>query len=77
MENTQDARLIFDALHYLNSIATHKKLIWEFVNFGGIEMLLQINPRSVASVSVTACLIYIATQDDLFENVRLGCLFFP
>ena len=46
VRETKDARLAFETLKVLASMSCHKKVVLEWVNNGGIELLLEVSVSS-------------------------------
>ncbi|PAV92152.1 hypothetical protein WR25_05321 isoform B [Diploscapter pachys] len=69
LRKVNDVRLTFDALKYLTSLLVHRKFSLEFVHRGGVQALLKIPRKSMASVGVSTCFYYIAYCDDVMEKV--------
>uniref|UniRef100_A0A914HGI5 LisH domain-containing protein n=1 Tax=Globodera rostochiensis TaxID=31243 RepID=A0A914HGI5_GLORO len=65
----RDIRLLFDAIRYISSLLIHRKFAWEFIAAQGIQRLLRINRKSIASTAVTTCLYYLAYSADIMEKV--------
>ncbi|KAL3124701.1 hypothetical protein niasHT_001538 [Heterodera trifolii] len=65
----RDIRLLFDGVRYISSLLIHRKFAWEFIAAQGIQRLLRINRKSIASTAVTTCLYYLAYSADIMEKV--------
>ncbi|EGT49060.1 hypothetical protein CAEBREN_31939 [Caenorhabditis brenneri] len=67
LEKTMDVRLTFDGVRYLVSLLVHRKFAIEFVERGGIEILLRLPKNSLASVGVVTVFYYIAYNNEVME----------
>uniref|UniRef100_T1KIJ0 DDB1- and CUL4-associated factor 1 n=2 Tax=Tetranychus urticae TaxID=32264 RepID=T1KIJ0_TETUR len=69
LEKNHDVRVAFEALKYLASLLCHKKFAIEFLNGGGLELLLQVYRPSVAATGVSICLYYLGYNEDAMEKI--------
>lgn len=72
LEKNHDIRVAFEALKCLSNLLCHKKFILEFLNSGGLELLLRIIRPSIAATGVSICLLYLGYDEDAIEKI---CLF--
>ncbi|KAG8191779.1 hypothetical protein JTE90_026814 [Oedothorax gibbosus] len=66
-----DVRLSFEALKYLASLLCHKKIAIEFINIGGLQLLLKVPFPSIAATGVSICLYYLAYIEEVMEKICL------
>ncbi|XP_014672680.1 PREDICTED: protein VPRBP-like [Priapulus caudatus] len=71
LSKNNDVRLAFEALKYLASLLCHKKFSLEFINAGGVQVMLQVYRPSFAATGVSLCLYYLAFCEDAMEKVCL------
>ncbi|XP_074598714.1 lisH and WD40 domain-containing protein mahjong isoform X2 [Brevipalpus obovatus] len=69
LEENHDIRVAFEALKCLSNLLCHKKFILEFLNTGGLELLLQVYRPSVAAEGVSICLLYLGYDEDAMEKI--------
>lgn len=72
LEQNQDILMAFEALKCLSNLLCHKKFIIEFLNSGGLELLLKVVRPSIAATGVSICLLYLGYDEDAIEKI---CLF--
>ncbi|CAD7012783.1 protein mahjong [Ceratitis capitata] len=65
----QDTCLAFEALKYLASILSHKKITIDFISKGGLEILLKVPRPSIAATGVSIALYYLAYCEEAMERV--------
>ncbi|CAH0556965.1 unnamed protein product [Brassicogethes aeneus] len=71
VRQTKEARLAFEALKYLASLLCHKKFSTDFVQFNGLEALLEVPRPSIAATGVSICLYYLGYSEEAMERVCL------
>ncbi|XP_047741540.1 DDB1- and CUL4-associated factor 1 [Hyalella azteca] len=69
VRKTCHARLSFEALRFLGSLLFHKKFCLEFVNRGGVQMLMQIPRPSLPADGVALCLWYLGYCEEAIERM--------
>ncbi|XP_055935400.1 DDB1- and CUL4-associated factor 1-like isoform X3 [Argiope bruennichi] len=69
LHQNPDVRLAFEALKYLASLLCHKKVAIEFLNIGGLQLLLKVPYPSVAATGVSICLYYLAHIEEAMEKI--------
>ncbi|GFY71289.1 hypothetical protein TNIN_116862 [Trichonephila inaurata madagascariensis] len=69
LNQNSDVRLAFEALKYLASLLCHKKIAIEFLNTGGLQLLLKVPFPSVAATGVSICLYYLAHIEEAMEKI--------
>ncbi|GFS34728.1 hypothetical protein NPIL_80411 [Nephila pilipes] len=69
LNQNPDVRLAFEALKYLASLLCHKKIAIEFLNIGGLQLLLKVPFPSVAATGVSICLYYLAHIEEAMEKI--------
>ncbi|CAL1260932.1 unnamed protein product [Larinioides sclopetarius] len=69
LHQNPDVRLAFEALKYLASLLCHKKIAIEFLNIGGLQLLLKVPYPSVAATGVSICLYYLAHIEEAMEKI--------
>ncbi|KAJ6646157.1 Protein mahjong [Pseudolycoriella hygida] len=58
-----------EALKYLASLLRHRKFVFEFIDRGGLEMLLKVPRPSIAADGVPIALFYLAYCEDAMEQI--------
>lgn len=56
-------------LQYLAALLCHKKFTAEFIQVGGVQLLLKVPRPSVAATGVSMCLYYLAYFEEAMERV--------
>ncbi|GIX72745.1 hypothetical protein CDAR_65531 [Caerostris darwini] len=69
LHKNPDVRLAFEALKYLASLLCHKKIAMEFLNIGGLQLLLKVPFPSIAATGVSLCLYYLAHIEEAMEKI--------
>ena len=69
LRETRDARLSFETLRFLCGLFCHKKICMEWVQNGGVQILIDIPRPSIAATAVSQCLYYLACDDPSMEKV--------
>ena len=69
LRETKDPVLATDAIKFLCSMFCHKKIVLEWVQNGGVQILLNVPRPSIAATAVSQCLYYIACDEDSMEKV--------
>lgn len=60
---------------YLASLLCHKKIAIEFINIGGLQLLLKVPFPSIAATGVSICLYYLAYIEEVMEKVWIWKVF--
>ncbi|XP_017768029.1 PREDICTED: protein mahjong [Nicrophorus vespilloides] len=71
VRETKKARLAFEALKYLAALLCHKKFSIEFIQFKGLDYLLEVPRPSIAATGVSICLYYLGYCEEAMERVCL------
>ena len=69
LRENRDARLSFEGLRFMCALFCHKKICMEWVQNGGIQMLIDIPRPSIAATAVSQCLYYLSYDDPCMEKV--------
>jgi HIV-1 Vpr-binding protein len=69
LRETRDSRLAFEGLRFLCAMFCHKKICMEWVQNGGVQVLLDVPRPSIAATAVSQCLYYIACDEHTMEKV--------
>ena len=69
VRESRDARLAFEGLRLLASLFCHKKFTLDWVDRGGLALLLQLPRPSMAATGSSLCLYYLACDDDTMERL--------
>ncbi|XP_071052428.1 protein mahjong [Onthophagus taurus] len=71
VKETKEARLAFEASKYLAALLCHKKFSIEFIQYKGLETLLDVPRPSIAATGVSMCLYYLSYCEEAMERVCL------
>ncbi len=69
LRDTKEPMLAFEAIKFLNAMFCHKKIVLEWVQGGGVQLLLDVPRPSIAATAVSQALYYISCDEDSMEKV--------
>ncbi|GFQ69813.1 hypothetical protein TNCT_145291 [Trichonephila clavata] len=69
VDQNPDLRLALEALRCLSSLFRHKTIAAEFVNTGGLQLLLKVPFPSVAATGVSRCLHHLVVYGEIMEKI--------
>ncbi|XP_054716425.1 LOW QUALITY PROTEIN: DDB1- and CUL4-associated factor 1-like [Uloborus diversus] len=69
LKQNRDVRLAFEALKYLASLLCPKKIAIEFLNIGGLQLLLKVPRPSIAATGVSICIYYLSYIEEVMEKI--------